>query len=66
MFLMILPMVAGRWYTRWLGKPGSELGPLLDGLGSLCLQGKAGFFLSLERDLCEQVKLKQFGVYISL
>lgn len=64
-FLIILPMLAGRWYIRWLGKPDSELGPLLDCLGRLCPQGKASFFPSLSRDVCERVKLKLFGVYIS-
>lgn len=51
-------MLAGRWYFQWLGKPDSELGLLLDCLGSLCPQGKAGFFPF-------HVKLKLFGVYIS-
>lgn len=62
---MILPVLAGRWYIQWLGKPDNELGPLLDCLGSLCPQGKAGFFPSLEREVCEYVKLKLFGIYIS-
>lgn len=51
MFLIILPMLAGRQYIQWLGKPDSELGPLLDCLGSLCPWERLAF-AHLWKEMC--------------